>query len=174
MKNKKSLLSLSLLALVLVLGVGYAVVSSVSVKLGGTANVANSDLNVEITNAVATTNVDEKVVDFTHELSDNNLTSDFTLNDMVLDEIVTITYTVTNNETDVNATLALAESVVLTNSNPEHFEVDYEISDATTDLENADNTMTVVLTVKLIKTPVDSASNSTRVGVTFTASPSEV
>ena len=62
MKNKKSLITLGIIVLVLFLGVGYAVVSSVYVNIGGTANAAGSNLNVEITNAVATTNISEKTV----------------------------------------------------------------------------------------------------------------
>ena len=171
MRSKKSFLSLGILALVLFLGVGYAVVSSVYVNLGGTANAAGADLNVEITNAVATTNISEKTVDFNHVLSDSNLTSDFTLNNMTLGEIVTITYTVTNNETDVDAVLSLASGVTLNNSNPDYFKVDYDITDATTDLENNDKTMTVVVTIELIKTPVTEENSSTTVGLTLTASP---
>ena len=171
MRSKKSFLSLGILALVLFLGVGYAVVSSVYVNLGGTANAAGSNLNVEITNAVATTNISEKTVDFNHVLSDSNLTSNFTLNNMTLGEIVTITYTVTNNETDVDAVLSLASGVTLNNSNPDYFRVDYEITDSTTDLENNDKTMTVVVTVELIKTPVTEENSSTTVGLTLTASP---
>ena len=171
MKNKNSLLSLGILVLVLFLSVGYAVVSSVYVSIEGTANAAGADLNVEITDAVAVTNISEKTVDFNHVLSDSNLTSNFTLNNMTLGEIVTITYTVTNNETDVDAVLSLASGVTLSNSNPNYFNVNYEITDASTDLENNDKTMTVVITVELIKTPVSEENSSTTVGLTLTASP---
>ena len=46
MRNKKSLLSLGLLALVLVLGVGYAVVSSQELTIGGTAETVDSTIAV--------------------------------------------------------------------------------------------------------------------------------
>ena len=171
MKSKKSFLSLGIIVLVLFLGVGYAVVSSVYLNIGGTASVNDQDLNVEITNAVASTNIAEKTVDFTHVLSNKNLTSNFTLNEMVLNEVVTITYTVTNNEIDVDAQLALASVVELSNSNSDYFDVDYEITDNETDLENNDKTMEVVVTVGLIKTPVTEENSSTTVGLTLTASP---
>ena len=51
----KGLSFLGIIVLVLFLGVGYAIVSSVYLNIGGTASVANTDLNVEITNAVAST-----------------------------------------------------------------------------------------------------------------------
>ena len=60
MKSEKSFLSLGIIALVLFLGVGYAVVSSVYLNIGGTASVNDQDLNVEITNAVASTNIADK------------------------------------------------------------------------------------------------------------------
>ena len=48
MKNKKSLLSLGLVALVLVLGVGYAVVNEVLLTFTGTATVGEANINVYI------------------------------------------------------------------------------------------------------------------------------
>ena len=136
MRNKKSILSLGIIVLVLFLGVGYAVVSSVYLNISGTASVANSELNVEITNAVATTNVASKTVDFSHQLSNKNLTSNFTLNEMELGEKVDITYTVTNNENDVDAELA-SSGVAISNTNPDHFRVSYVITDSITDLANS-------------------------------------
>ena len=46
MKNRKLLLTFGTLALVLVLGVGYAVVSSVDLNITGTASVKGATLNV--------------------------------------------------------------------------------------------------------------------------------
>ena len=173
MDNKKYFLSLLLIVLVLFLGVGYAVVSSVYIKTGGTANVSDYELNVEITNAVASTNVTDKTVDFSHVLSNKNLTSNFTLNGMTLGEVVTITYTVTNNEKDVDTKLSSKE-VVLVNSNSDYFNVSYNITDSKTDLANGDKIMTVDVIVELIKTPVTEENGSTMVDLTITASPYEV
>ena len=47
MKSKNSLVTLGIIALVLFLGVGYAVVSSVYLNIGGTASVDDQDLKVE-------------------------------------------------------------------------------------------------------------------------------
>ena len=46
MKKQKSILGFGLLILVLVLGVGYAVVSNVGLDISGTAAVKNANLKV--------------------------------------------------------------------------------------------------------------------------------
>ena len=163
MRNKKSFLTLGIIVLVLFLGVGYAVVSSVYLNIAGTANVANSELKVEITNVEAETNMTDKTLDFSNVLSNNNLTSNFTLKNMSLNELVTITYTVTNNEKDVDAIISAIDGVDLTNSNPDCFDVNYQITDNETDLENNDKTMEVVVTVELIKTPLNDDDSTTNV-----------
>ena len=171
MRSKKSFLTLGIIVLVLFLGVGYAVVSSVYLNIGGTASVANADLKVEITNVVATTNIADKTLNFTNQLSNKNLDSNFTLNGMELNEKVTITYTVTNNETDVDAEIKLASGVELTNSNADFFDVNYAIPDSVTDLASGDKTMEVVVTVELVQTPVTEEEGTTTVGLKLAAIP---
>lgn len=163
MKNKKSLLSLGLLTLVLVLGVGYAIVSSVDLTIGGTATVKDAELAVDIEN-VADSSTGSATIEHTW-ITDSHAKDDtFTITDMVLNEEVTITYTVKNHETDVDATLA--EKVALTNSNEEYFSASYSITE--TALE-AEAETTIVVKVKLIKTPVDASDNSATIGFTVSA-----
>ena len=171
MKNEKTFLNLGIITLVLFLGVCYAVVSSVYLNIGGVASVNDTDLNVEITNAVAITSINGKNVDFQHDLSDKNLTSNFILKDMELGEKIDVTYTVTNNEEYVDAELSLIDGVALSNSNLDYFNVDYQITDNLTDLKNNDKTMEVVVTVELIKTPVTEVNSSTTVELTLKAIP---
>lgn len=174
MRNKKSLLSLCLLALVLVLGVGYAVVSNVGLTLGGTAGVANAVLDVQITDVQAVSSLGaSSSMKFNHTTSNANLNDSFTITDMVLNEEITVTYTVKNFETDVDATLAVKEA--LTNSNTAHFTVTSEITDNTTKLADnpKDDTMTVVVKVKLTKTPVADTDGSTEVTLKLEATPTE-
>lgn len=161
MKNKKSLLSLGLLALVLVLGVGYAVVSSVDLKIGGSASVKDAELAVDIEN-VESSSTGAATISHTWQQCDAEDT--FTITDMVLNETVTITYTVKNHETDVDATLA--EKVALTNSNSEYFDAAYSITESAL---GATEETTIVVTVQLKKTPVDAAYNSTTIGFTVSA-----
>lgn len=162
MKNKKSLLSLGLLALVLVLGVGYAVVSNVGLEFGGTASVKEADLNVYISGVVDT----NRTPAVSHETT--KLKDTFTISEMKLNETVTMTYTIKNDETDVNATLS--QKAALIYSNEDYFDVEYTIQDA--DVE-AQGTGTVVVDVTMKKTPVDSANSSTTISFELLATPSE-
>ena len=161
MKNKKSLLSLGLLALVLVLGVGYAVVSSVDLTIGGSATVKNAELAVDIENVEDSTTGEATIE---HTWTECAQEDTFTITDMVLNEEYTITYTVKNHETDVDATLE--EKVALMNSNSEYFDASYSIMESAL---GAGEETTIVVTVKLTKTPVDSAYNSTTIGFTVSA-----
>ena len=161
MKKKKSLLSLGILALVLVLGVGYAAVSAVGVTIGGTATVKDAVLKVDI-DSVTETKTGAAVV--THTMKEHDTADTFTITDMVLNEEVVITYTIANHETDVAATLA--ESVELSNTNKEYFNASYNITN-----ENiaAGGTTTVDVTVKLVKTPVEEADNKATISVSLEA-----
>lgn len=148
MKNKKSLLSLGLLALVLVLGVGYAVVNTVVLTFNGEATVANADLKVAITGVTSSKN-ENVVKSFTDK------TGTFEVSNMTLEETVTFTFTVKNNETDVTA--KLTENTAVTGNN-DYFEASYVI-------ENGDSiapggTATVVVTVRMKKTPVTEANGT--------------
>ena len=161
MKKKKSLLSLGILALVLVLGVGYAVVSTVTLSFGGTAKgVEQADLKVEIGNVISpapSENVgwsgDEKAINLT-------------VKDMKLNETVTFVIEVLNKETDIDA--GLEEKNALTNSNSEYFNVQYSFADTTIP---ANGSTTVTVTVKMIKTPVVDENNQATFGFSLIAVP---
>ena len=145
MKNKKSLLSLGLVALVLVLGVGYAVVSSVGLTFGGSATVADAQLKVDIESVTHTAPEGVTVVDAVEQ---HSKTANFTITGMKLNETVTITYTVANHETDVDAKLT---GSTLTGNN-DYFTASYAISNNGELAKNG--TATVTVTVKMVKTPV--------------------
>ena len=163
MKKKKSLLSLGILALVLVLGVGYAVVSAVDLTFGGKATVADAVIKVDIEDVdddpTGTATTSHTWTANSHATADT-----FTITDMVLNETVTITYTLKNHETDVAANIA--EKVELSNDNPEYFEASYNIDDNTI---AANGTGTVTVTVRLKKTPVVNTYNTANIGFTVEA-----
>ena len=163
MKNKKSLLGLGLLALVLVLGVGYAVVSSVELTIGGTATVKDAELRVDIASVSDDKTANASVV---HSLTGTHAKSDeFTITNMTLNEEVTMTYTIDSHEEDVVATLT---AVNITNSNDTYYSAEYTITDSSV---GKDNTATVVVKVKMIKTPVAAENGSATFGLTITATP---
>lgn len=156
MKNKKSLLSLGLLALVLVLGVGYAVVSNVGLTFGGTATVADHELAVDIA-SVTDTKTNATVEHSINATTDAHDAADtFTITGMTLGETVKMTYTIDNHETDVDATIS--DKVALTNSNTEYFDARYTITDGTAEKNGGTATVEVVVSMK--KTPVTSAQGS--------------
>lgn len=163
MKKKKSLLSLGILALVLVLGVGYAVVSAVDLTFGGKATVADAVIKVDIED-VDDDPTGTATTSHTWKANSHATADTFTITDMVLNETVTITYTLKNHETDVAANIA--KKGALSNDNPEYFEATYTIDNSTI---AADSTGTVTVKVKLKKTPVVEAYNTANIGFTVEA-----
>lgn len=164
MRRKNSLISLGMLAVVLVLGVGYAVVSTVELNFGGTASVADAPINVTISNAQSSTTGSAKI---THSWKNpTDITDSFTISDIALNETVTITYTVKNNETDVTATFSEIGSI--TNSNTEYFAVSRTKS--FTELDPG-KTGTVTITIKLKKTPIENEDGIATISYKVKASP---
>jgi hypothetical protein len=76
-----------------------------------------------------------------------------------------MTYTILNEETDVDATLA---DVQITNSNETYFKVESTINDA--DVTHGE-TGTVTVTVKLNKTPVTEEQGKANITVSLNAKP---
>lgn len=163
MKNKKSLLGFGLLVLVLVLGVGYAVVSSVSLDISGTAKVKNADLKVSF-NGVTSVTDDTKV---TAASTDGNLSATITVTDLELNNTVSATYTIKNEETDVDASVIKSS---IENDKSEFFQVTTDVDDAAKTVTSG-GTNTVTVTVKLIKTPVADTDSTATIKVNLTASP---
>lgn len=166
MKSRKSLLSILIFALVLVLSVGYAVISYVDINIEGTASAAAEIMDVSFKSGSpvydATTNPDVYTT-----VTNGSLTASITAKNLTLNNPVTLTYVVQNNETDVDASVIEHE---LTNSNTQYFDVSTDIETAKTCLQKG-GTINVVVTVTLIKTPVNVDDNSTDIGITLRATP---
>ena len=162
MKNKKSLLSLGLVALVLVLGVGYAVVSSVDLTISGTAS-ANSDLKVTFKSATSTS---DKV---TATAEDGKLKADITVENLTYNEEVTATYTIQNKEVDVDA---LVKLVSIENDNEDYFTVTADIDETgKTIAAGGTETIDVIVTVKLIATPLTETDSKANIVINLLAEP---
>lgn len=162
MKNRKKMITTALIALVLLLGVGYATVSSVNLNINGTANAESKELQVFYDGVNSGTS--DKVTAISSP--DKERTATFTVENMTLDETVTMTFEVKNYETDVNATLAAPS--VTQNTNRDYFQVTTSCDKTTL---NAGDTATITVNVKLIKTPVTAEAGSTTVTVGMAASP---
>ena len=159
MRNRKSLLSISIFALVLVLSVGYAVVSYVDLTIGGSASAAAETIDVSFKS------VNPSSGDVSGSIT-SSLDAKIVANNLTLNNPVTITYTLQNKETDVDASV-IEQS--LTNSNSNYFKVETNVKTAKTCAKSG--TLDVTVTVTLIKTPVKEADNSTTINLTLRATP---
>lgn len=164
MKNKKSLLGLGLLALVLVLGVGYAVVSNVNLNITGTATVADSTLNVKFTGTPVTGGKGTT----TATIADDALAATIKVEGLTkVGDTATATYTILNNESDLNAKITEVE---ISNDKTNYFEVTTSLTEAGLPIESG-RTGEVTVTVKLVKMPVETISAN--IGVKLLATPVE-
>ena len=162
MKNRKKMITTALIVLVLLLGVGYATVSSVNLNINGTAKAGSKELQVFYDGTNSGTSA--KVTAISSPVKTREAT--FTVESMTLNETVTMTFEVKNYETDVKATLAAPS--VTQNTNEEYFQVTTSCDKTTL---NAGDTATITVNVKLIKTPVTDEAGSTTVTVAMAASP---
>ena len=162
MKNRKKMITTALTVLVLLLGVGYATVSSVNLNINGTAKAETKELQVFYDGVNSGTSAKVKAISSPVKTR----AATFTVENMTLDETVTMTFEVKNYETDVNATLAAPS--VTQNTNQEYFQVTTSCDKTTL---NAGETATITVNVKLIKTPVTDEAGSTTVTVAMAASP---
>lgn len=163
MNRKKTLYGLGLLALILVLGVGYAAVSEVTLNIDGSATVANEALKVSF-NGVTDTEDDGKVV---ASSTDNSLNASIQVTSLTLNEEVSATYTIKNQETDVDANVIKKQ---ISNDKPEFFEVTTSVDDSAETI-TAGGTGTVTVTVRLIKTPIETDDSTANIQIDLTASP---
>lgn len=161
MKNKKSFLILVLF--VIFLGVGYAVVSSVNLEIGGTANVQNADLKVTF-NGNTDISDEQKV---TATAVDDSLSATILVKNLQLNEVVTATYYIKNKETDVNASI-IANSIE--NDKKDFFEVSTDVDSVAKTIE-AGGVESVTITIKLIKTPINTEDSKANIKVLLVASP---
>lgn len=163
MNRKKTLYGLGLLALILVLGVGYAAVSEVTLNIDGSATVASEALKVSF-NGVTDTKDDDKVV---ASSTDNSLNASIQVTSLTLNEAVSATYTIKNQETDVDANVIKKQ---ISNDKPEFFEVTTSVDDSAETI-TAGGTGTVTVTVRLIKTPIETDDSTANIQIDLTASP---
>lgn len=166
-KNTKTIVGLVLLIAVLLVAVGYAVITNRTLNITGDAK--------------ATTNSQNFTVRFTGtpEVSDaSKVTAKISEQDELAATInvsgltakgdeATATYTIENTSKDLSAELT---ANVSKNTNTEYFDVKYNIAEPST-LEHGATT-TITVTVTLIKTPIDTDPTSD-IGITITANPQQ-
>ena len=173
MKKRKNIFITAIIALILILGVGYAVVSNSTLIINGTASVADSELKVVYDGVNTSSGAKVKTL----TAADDSKTATFSVEGMLLNDSEYAEFEIKNKETDVNASIAVP---TLTNSKSTFFEAkvyykgsgdaDYaEWTEAKTLAAQATAKVKVVVTLK--QTPVQSADSTTTISVSYVASP---
>ena len=176
MRNKKSFFGMALFVAVLLLGVGYAVVSSNELFLKGTVTTKTSTMNVvyDTDTTVTTDKTDVAVADDVTVSADYADSENATLTVTGLSKIgdkVSATYTIKNNETDLD-TLVTVKTNSLSDGENEYFKVTTDIDAAgKTIAKSASDTVTVY--VELIKVPIEDKDCEAAINITFDAAPSQ-
>lgn len=166
MKKKKSLLSLALIALVLVLGVGYAVVSTQNLTISGSASTAESTLKVSFNGETTHGGKGTTVATAT----EGALTATINVTGLeAVGDIATATYTIQNKEQDLAASISNKE---IENDKEAFFEVTTSVDSNPLTIEDGE-TGKVTVSVKLIKMPIESADSKATIKVTLEATPQQ-
>lgn len=175
MKESKAFYLLAVVAAILIIGVAYAAINSITLNVTGTANAAPSDANFkvaftgDVTKAVADGNgasQADRESKVTATAADGSTTATLNIESGALQskgDKVTAVYTVDNASADLKATLAVSTS----GTDSDYFKVETALG-STSLIPGASTTITV--TVELIKNPVDAVSTNISVGVVASAS----
>ena len=176
MKSKKGLIGLIVIVAVLVLGIGYAVVSSINLTISGSAAMKAVDLNVGF-NGVVSSDVTHATTGATASGSNSGTTTTgvrtatISVADLAaVNDYVTVTYTVQNYETDVDATVYVSN---ISNDKSTYFEVTTDADGSSNKKTVAKNngTTTIEVKVKLKARPTVAADNQATITITLTADP---
>lgn len=163
MKKRNTYVGLILLVAVLMLGIGYAAITNITLNITGSAKAVVSDENFKVRFTGTPTVSDEDVV--TATITDD-VTATINVESLVAKgDKVTATYTIENASDDLSASIAVP---TVENSNDEYFSVTTDMTDAVTVASKG--TTTVTVTVELIKTPIE-ADETTDITVSLVASP---
>lgn len=167
MANKKFITGLAILAMVLILGVGYAIVSSVDISFNGDVKVKDANIKVVIDSYVDKT----EQANIEHNITNDSKTAEFTISDIKLEEEVVLTYTIASKESDISA--YIEENSQITNSNPTFFDVTYEVvgNKILGPIGSGSETSAVELKVKLKKTPITEEDSTATISFTIKANP---
>lgn len=163
MKKRNTYVGLILLVAVLMLGIGYAAMTNITLNITGQATATVNDENFKVKFTGTPTVSDEEIVTATIA-NDTKATINVDALSAKGDK-VTATYTILNDSEDLSASIAVP---TITNSNDEYFSVTTDMDAATTVASKGETTVTV--TVELIKTPIEE-NQTTDITVSLVASP---
>lgn len=155
MRSNVKIVVLSLVLAALVIGVGYAAITTVNLTVSGTASATanQSNFKVEFFGTPTVSNSDN--LSATINASDKTQATINVSGLSAKGDTVTATYTVKNLSADLSAELSAS---VASNTNEEYFKVEPAVTQGTI---TAGTTTTVTVKVTLIKTPIDEDVTST-------------
>ncbi len=159
MKNRRNIVVAFLVFAVMLLGVGYAVLTDV-LDITGTADVnqyaAEEAFNEDVHFSAAQANDNGNTASVN---GDNNDKASFTANTLKGDgDSVSFTFTI-KNDGDVDATVTPTLNATTGNTKPEYFLITSDWNGESKTLA-AGGELTYTVTVKLIKTPTETISGS--------------
>lgn len=167
MDKKKTIIWVTLLLLVVCIGIGYAVISSINLTILGQADAEANQGNFVVEFSGEPVVSDSNKVIATIE-PDNKLSASIDVTKLsAKGDYVTATYTIENKSADLSAALS---AVLTKNTNEEFFNVTYKFADDKPLLKG--ETTTIEVRVELIKTPI-TQDESTDITVTITADPQQ-
>jgi len=177
MKKKKSLLSLAILALVLVLGVGYAAISGQTLTISGTATTETSTLAVYFKEAKAATNLsDDVTASGTIGAGEKPLTATITVSGLnEINDTATLTYVVANDEKDVAAEV-LKNTITVESDTGVDLSSFYTVTTSVDDdpvtvpkAATEAGTAEITVTVTLAKLPIETDESKANITITLDA-----
>lgn len=165
MRSKNNYHLFIILGLMLFLGVGYAVVNSVTLTITGTAGAGSETLNVAFTGTTAVSNQSKG----TATVNSDKISATFSASNMSLNETNTFAYEIKNSEVDVDANVQMST----TNSNSEYYSVEIKevVSNSSSFRINAGDTVLINIIVKMIKTPITSSDSTANFTISINATP---
>lgn len=170
-KNTKIVLGVVLVLAILLVAVGYAAIQTVNLKIESSSAQATpnqSNFTVKFTGTPTTGGVGTTTatLDETDELKASMNVTGLTAKG----DTATATFEIENTSADLSAALSVVDPVE--NSNPEYFDVTYNIADPVIGVNETTATTTITVTVKLIKTPI-TQDETTTIGLTINADPQQ-
>ena len=169
MKKRSNYKFIIIFCLVFLLSIGYAVVNSVTLTVTGTASSKSEEMDVVISSVNSISNSAKAST----TINSNKKSATINVSDMTLNETITVSYDIRNNETDVGGILSVGE---ITNSNSKYYKVEVTWQNPNYDSICADETFfyPVMVKITMIKTPITEEDNSATFGVEIKATPSSV
>lgn len=164
MDKSKSKPLVIIMAIIILLGIGYALVSSIKLETTDTTQRKTQELDVVFKETTKVTNMN-KVTATKKENED--LTANIEVKNLKLNETAAATYTVQNKEFDIHANLVTTK---IENSNPEYFKVTTNLKENEV-VKSKNGELDIEISITLIKTPLKPEDSTTTIKITFDAIP---